>query len=76
MTNRRQEHIDELKDRMAYSFLLNHVLTEAEALGYAPYDFKIVHDDLVQKGNRPIEHLSQGAYDAHMLTRRNERNRP
>jgi len=77
LTNRRQDHLDELKDKMARSFLLRFMLTEAESLGYAPYDFKIVHDDLVRRGiTSPMEHLTDAAYDAFTLQRRNERNRP
>lgn len=68
---RRAEHIAELKDRLAYETLNRLTLGIAELMGYAPYDLKIVHDDLVENhGFIPLPHLSDEAYEAAMETRR------
>lgn len=68
--NRRADHIAELKNRMAYAFLLKTPLGHAEDHGYAPYDLKIVHDELVTLGYSPIPGLSDAAYDAAVKARR------
>lgn len=62
MTTRRQEHIAELKDRMSHKLLERFNLEEVEMLGFVPYDFKIVHDDLVERGYSPLPNLSDGTY--------------
>ena len=67
--NRRDDHFDELVHRLAYDTLHRTTLGMAEVLGYAPYDFKLVHDKLVLLGFEPIPHLSDGAYEAAMRER-------
>lgn len=68
--NRRDDHLIELKDRFTH-FALNRItLGMAELFGFAPYDLKIAHDDLVQKGFEPIPHLSDQAYEAAMTQRK------
>lgn len=64
--NRRDDHIIELKDKLAHHALSGLTLGLAESFGFAPYDLKIVHDDLVDKGFDSIPHLSDGAYKAAM----------
>ena len=68
--NRRADHIAELKNRMTYAFLLSTPLGHAGDHGYAPYDLKIVHDELVETGYKPIPHLSDAAYDSTMKAAR------
>jgi hypothetical protein len=68
--NRRDDHLAELKDRLSHDSLERITLGLAETFGYAPYDLKIVHDDLVAKGYEAIPHLSDGSYDAAMQSRK------
>ena len=66
---RRDDHFDELRNRLAYDMLMRTTLGMAETRGYSPYDFKLVHDELVKLGFEPISHLSDAAYDAAMAAR-------
>ncbi len=47
---------------MSHKLLERFNLEEVEMLGFVPYDFKIVHDDLVERGYSPLPNLSDGTY--------------
>lgn len=60
--NRRDDHVGELLEQLAYDMLHRLTFGLATTHGYAPHSLKLAHEALVERGFEPLPHLSEQAY--------------